>query len=76
MPKVFVKPARGPDGEALAVRNPQTMRPIPEEGMELELDRTIRRRIADGDLVEVKNSAGAGASFPALPADADDEERS
>jgi hypothetical protein len=74
MPKVFVKPARGPDGEALVVRNPLTMRPIPQEGMELELDRTIRRRIADGDLVEVKNAAGpGGASSPAPPAD---EERS
>ncbi len=75
MAKVFVKPARGPDGTAMSVRNPRTMRPIAEDGEELELDRTIRRRIADGDLVEVKNSA-TGESFPALPADADEEEPS
>ncbi len=67
MAKVFVKPGRGPDGEALLVRHPRTMRPIPEEGMELDLDRTIRRRIADGDLVEVKNSE-AGGDFLQPPA--------
>lgn len=56
MPKVFVKPARAPDGGPLVVRDPTTRLPIPEGGMEIELDRTIRRRIADGDLIEIKNA--------------------
>jgi len=46
--KKFLTPAQG-----LLVRNHQDkMRPLPEEGAEVEFDTTWARRMRDGDVVE------------------------
>ena len=47
---MFVKPAPG-----LKVRDPKTLRHIPEEGIEVpDTDTFWHRRLLDGDVVEVK----------------------
>lgn len=50
MNKVLIQPARG-----LLVPNPQNnFKPLPPEGAEVELDRYWKRRLADGDVSQVK----------------------
>lgn len=61
MPRVFVKPGTAQDGSPLVVRDPVTRLPIAAQGQEVELDKTIRRRLFDGDLVKVEPSAPAGS---------------
>ena len=47
--KTYLKPKEG-----LKVRDAQRGDHLPPEGREVELDRYWRRRIADGDVVEVR----------------------
>lgn len=62
----FLKPALGPDGTPLSVviLDGNKARTVKPEGEQLQLTRGVRRRIADGDLVEAsepgKSSAPAG----------------
>lgn len=54
--KVVVKPKDG-----LRVKDPATRRDLPAAGAEVELDTYWRRRLSDGDVVEVKPAAPARA---------------
>ncbi len=60
-PKVFARPAHG-----LAVPMADGS-PWPAEGAEVALDQYVRRRIADGDLVEVQASPSRSAAPTDLP---------
>jgi len=48
----FVKPKVGDDGKPITTLNPATMRPLNAAGEWVDLDRTTRRRLRDGDWVE------------------------
>ncbi len=47
MKTIFVKPKKG-----LVVRDPQTMKPVPETGAMVPLDSFWRRRLNSGDVVK------------------------
>ncbi len=56
--RIFVRPAEG-----RRVRLPGDGSPIPAEGMEVDRDIFVVRRLADGDLVEVTPKAtGKGSN--------------
>lgn len=57
-----LKPAK----PGLIVRDPKTRRPLPEEGREVNLDSFWRRRLRDGDVVEVKSAPPAKAAKAAV----------
>ncbi|MBW6402081.1 DUF2635 domain-containing protein [Roseomonas sp. HJA6] len=55
--RIFVRPAEG-----RRVRLPGDGSPIPPEGMEVDRDTFVIRRLADGDLLEVPpQTAGKGS---------------
>lgn len=54
MTRITVRPAEG-----RRVRLPGQDAPIPDEGEEVVLDVFVRRRLDDGDLVQVADDAGA-----------------
>lgn len=49
---MMIKPAAG-----LLVRDPQTKQPLPADGAAVELSSFWRRRLAAGDVVEIKAAA-------------------
>jgi hypothetical protein len=56
---MFLKPAKG-----VLVRDPKTKRHLPTTGAEVQLSSYWVRRLADGDVVEVKQIPDSSAVIP------------
>jgi hypothetical protein len=50
--RMFVKPGMSADGQPFVSPNPATGRPLSVDGEWVDLDRTTRRRLRDGDWIE------------------------
>lgn len=60
----FVKPATGADGKPFVTINPATGRPLSEQGEWVDLDRTTRRRLRDGDWVDDTPPENPRSNYP------------
>ena len=57
--KQFMKPRDG-----LVVRDPLTMKPLPPDGVDLELTPYWRRRERDGDIVKASRPSARASASP------------
>lgn len=56
--KIYVKPKKADDGKTvLPVMNPETARPLPEEGEEVTPSTYWHRRLKDGEVEHVVKAA-------------------
>ena len=68
--KIKVKPGVAADGTQFVITNHLTGQPIAADGEVFEVDRTISRRLADRDLVEVKPESAEPRAAEIAPAPA------